>query len=190
MRWVLVIAAVSHIAWAATSDATPADRRSFDFPALVISGRAPKTYTARAPSPSTPTNQMNGTRAIVVGSILMAIAVSMGAFGAHGLQDLLGRLDTAATFETAVRYHAWHALGLIGLGMLTNRKVPTERGRLVGWMLVFGIVTFSGSLYGLALEPSAKWLGPVAPFGGTALIASWIGFAHVAANLKGGEDEG
>ena len=49
----------------------------------------------------------------------MAIAVALGAFGAHGLKDKLVQLDTLETFHTAVRYQAWHALGLMLLGVLT-----------------------------------------------------------------------
>lgn len=126
---------------------------------------------------------MNGSRAIFIGALWMTLAVGLGAFGAHGLADVLDRLDTADTFQTAVRYQAWHSLGLIALGLLTLEPRRAQLGRAVGWLFVGGIVCFSGSLVVLALEPSATWLGPVTPIGGALFLAGWVGFASVALKL-------
>jgi uncharacterized membrane protein YgdD (TMEM256/DUF423 family) len=126
---------------------------------------------------------MNQSRALLAGSVLMAIAVALGAFGAHGLKDKLVQLDTLETFHTAVRYQAWHALGLMLLGVLTVAPERAALGRRVGWLFVIGIACFSGSLYGLALEPSMKWLGPITPLGGGLFLAGWLGMARVALAL-------
>jgi uncharacterized membrane protein YgdD (TMEM256/DUF423 family) len=126
---------------------------------------------------------MNQDRALVVGALLMGLAVALGAFGAHALKDTLVRLGTLDNWHTAVRYQAWHALALILLGVLTLDPARHDLGRRVGWMLPAGTLLFSGSLYGLALEPSATWMGPITPLGGALLIAAWLGFARLGARL-------
>jgi uncharacterized membrane protein YgdD (TMEM256/DUF423 family) len=108
-----------------------------------------------------------------VASILLAVAVGLGAFGAHGLK---GRLDaySMGIYEKAVFYHFVHALG-----MLIASLVPFVRPAgtiLAGWAcvgLLVGIVLFSGSLYALALT-GIRSLGMVTPLGGIAFILGWI----------------
>jgi uncharacterized membrane protein YgdD (TMEM256/DUF423 family) len=123
---------------------------------------------------------MNSHKALAVGALWMGVAVALGAFGAHALKDELQRTDHLETWHTAVRYQAWHALALVALGLMTSRPGTAGSGRWVGWMLLLGSLCFSGSLYGLSLEPSATWLGPVTPLGGMLLILAWLGFARVA----------
>ena len=77
-----------------------------------------------------------------------------------------------AVWHTAVQYHAWHALGLLAIGLY----VESSWVKAAGWLLIAGIVLFSGSLYALALGAS-KGLGIVTPFGGAAFILGWIAFA-------------
>lgn len=77
-----------------------------------------------------------------------------------------------AVWQTAVQYHAWHALGLLAVGL----SVESTWVKAAGWLLLGGIVLFSGSLYALALG-APKGLGAVTPFGGVAFIAGWIVFA-------------
>lgn len=113
----------------------------------------------------------------------MGLAVALGAFGAHALKDTLLRLETLDLWHTAVRYQAWHALALILLGVLTKIPEPCTEGRTTGLLLFAGALFFAGSLYGLALEPSATWLGPVTPLGGLLLLAGWAGFARLGARL-------
>lgn len=100
-----------------------------------------------------------------VGALCLAIAVGTGAFGAHGLRS---RLDAYSldVWEKAVLYHFVHALGLLMLSQLSTN-------RLVGWLLLVGIVLFSGSLYLLALTGN-RMLGAVTPLGGVAFIAAWV----------------
>ncbi len=122
---------------------------------------------------------MNGRKALALGALWMAIAVALGALGGHALKDQLVAAEKLETWHTAVRYHAWHALGLLLLGSLTRVGELAERGGLVGWMFLVGSLCFSGSLYVLSLEPSATWMGPVTPLGGLLLILGWLGFARL-----------
>jgi uncharacterized membrane protein YgdD (TMEM256/DUF423 family) len=109
-----------------------------------------------------------------LGCLFAGFAVAAGAFGAHFLK---GILDTSmlATFETAVRYQMYHALGLCIVSLAIERN-PTRRFMTVGWLFTAGILLFSGSLYGLSLG-GWRWLGPVTPLGGAAFIAGWAVFA-------------
>ncbi|MFN0061290.1 MAG: DUF423 domain-containing protein [Myxococcaceae bacterium] len=105
------------------------------------------------------------------------LAVVAGAFGAHALRDRVTP-SLLAAFETGARYHAYHALALLGLGLLA-RAAPS---RWVVWSGAFfsaGILLFSGSLYALSLSGLSA-LGAVTPIGGLALMAGW-GFLALAA---------
>jgi uncharacterized membrane protein YgdD (TMEM256/DUF423 family) len=106
----------------------------------------------------------------VLGAVLAATAVAAGAFGAHGLKDRLSA-DDLDTFQTAARYHMYHALALLAVGYAAQRF----GGGLVtasGWLFLAGVVLFSGSLYILALS-GVRALGAVAPIGGVCLLAGW-----------------
>lgn len=113
--------------------------------------------------------------ALVIAAAAMFLAVALGAFGAHALR---GRLtpEMVGVWQTAVQYHAWHALAIMGVGILLQQW--PERGLLgiAGWLFVAGIVLFSGSLYTLALT-GLRGLGAVTPFGGVAFLAGWIAVA-------------
>ena len=107
------------------------------------------------------------------GAILLALAVMMGAFGAHGLRD---RLDTYSMgiWEKAVFYHFVHALGILIASFLP--KTGTFSEFATAWvctLLLAGIVLFSGSLYLLAVT-GTRWLGAITPLGGISFIAAWL----------------
>ena len=108
------------------------------------------------------------------GAILGAIAVSLGAFGAHALKKSLeasGRLDT---FETAVKYQFYHALALVLVGMLIqNMPNNTKFLDYSGYSFLVGVFIFSGSLYAICFTGITKF-GAIAPIGGLALIAGWL----------------
>jgi uncharacterized membrane protein YgdD (TMEM256/DUF423 family) len=109
----------------------------------------------------------------------MALAVGLGAFGAHGLR---GRLDAYAmgVYEKAVFYHFIHGLGLLIISFLP--KTGTFSETATAWvctLLLLGILLFSGSLYALALSGN-RMLGAVTPFGGIAFIAAWLALAWFA----------
>ncbi|QKT04523.1 DUF423 domain-containing protein [Ectothiorhodospiraceae bacterium 2226] len=109
---------------------------------------------------------------VSVGAFAALLGVAMGAFAAHGLESRLLDLGYAEVFETAVRYHMWHALGLILIGALHKQR-PTLYLAWAGWLMAFGVVLFSGSLYILALSGETGW-GAVAPIGGTAFLMAWL----------------
>lgn len=98
------------------------------------------------------------------------LAVALGAFGAHGLKDVLTRNEATAIWQTAVLYHLVHAAVLLGLAL----AAPRRRGPW--WFVLIGIVLFSGSLYAMALA-RARWLGPVTPLGGVCFLVGWAWLA-------------
>jgi uncharacterized membrane protein YgdD (TMEM256/DUF423 family) len=121
---------------------------------------------------------MNARHTLIAAAIALASAVGFGAFGAHALR---ARLDAAAmaVYQTAVQYHFWHALGLLGVALLMLHWPSSGRLGWVAGLLVAGLVLFCGSLYALVLT-GATWPGMVAPAGGLAFIAAWLMLAAVA----------
>lgn len=117
---------------------------------------------------------MNHRNVLLAAGILGLTGVALGAFGAHALRALLLERGTANAWETAVRYQLWHAIGLLGLAVWLRQTSPKPE-RLLAWAAgcwVAGVIVFSGSVYALALG-GPRWLGPVTPLGGTALMAGW-----------------
>lgn len=109
---------------------------------------------------------------LIVGSIAMALAVALGAFGAHGLKEMLSE-DMLDIFETGVRYHFYHAIGLLIIGIIAHWLPDSSMLQWSGWLMVAGIVIFSGSLYILSIS-GIRWLGAVTPIGGLCFIVGWI----------------
>ena len=116
--------------------------------------------------------------AIAGAALLMAAAVALGAFGAHALKSRVTP-DALALWQTAVNYHAWHALGLLAVGMLMTQFPKTRRLEATAWLFVAGIALFCGSLYALAVG-APRAVGIVTPFGGIAFIAGWLLLAWTA----------
>ena len=102
---------------------------------------------------------------IAAGAFTAFSSVALGAFGAHGVKT---RVDAEhlAIWNTAVHYHALHAVALFAFGIWRER---TPGNNFAGYAFLAGIVLFSGSLYGLALG-GPTWLGPVTPLGGLAFL--------------------
>jgi len=120
-------------------------------------------------------------RWIVIGAIVSALAVALGAFEAHGLESAIeGRVEdpakNAANWGTGSRYMMYHGLGIVLLGITMNVKRTNRMLSIVGYLFVVGVVLFSGSLFVLALT-DIKIMGAVVPFGGLAMIVGWICFA-------------
>lgn len=110
-------------------------------------------------------------RPILMSGALMALfGVAIGAFGAHGLKSFLSEQMLAA-FETGVRYHLIHALGMISAG-LSLAFVPLRQFKWAGWAFFLGVVLFSGSLYVMSIS-GVRGLGIVTPFGGLCFIVGW-----------------
>lgn len=144
---------------------------------------------------------MTGKSWIACGGLLAAAAVACGALGAHGLDSSLrnetetrvrdNRLkgeerDKAfaeterriANFETAVRYHMYHALAVILTGIVALRR-PSAAAQTAGWLFIAGVVLFSGMLYGWVLFQSRS-LAMIVPVGGVAFIIGWLALARAA----------
>ena len=115
--------------------------------------------------------EMNARLALTLAGIFMFVAVALGAFGAHALR---GQLDPQMTvvWQSAVQYHAWHALALLGVGSLLVHWPHKRALALAGWLFAAGIVLFAGSLYAVALT-GVRSLGMVTPIGGVAFLAGW-----------------
>ncbi|PTM05321.1 MAG: DUF423 domain-containing protein [Bacteroidetes bacterium] len=103
-----------------------------------------------------------------------AIAVILGALGAHALKGQLSA-ESLESFKTGVRYQMWHALALAFLALLPSKEFGL---RWTKTLWIFGIILFSGSIYLLSIAPifdfNFRFLGPITPLGGIALILGWI----------------
>ncbi|MEO9475800.1 MAG: DUF423 domain-containing protein [Cyclobacteriaceae bacterium] len=108
---------------------------------------------------------------LLAGAIFSLASVAIGAFGAHGLKNILEANQRIDTFETAVLYQMFHALGLLFLGLWSSKK-PNKLITYSAFLFVIGILIFSGSLYILSVF-NISWLGAVTPFGGLSFIAGW-----------------
>ncbi len=107
---------------------------------------------------------------IRIGAVSAALAVGLGAFGAHGLRDSLTpeRLDV---WRTAAHYHLVHSVALVAIAAAAGTPFGLRSTSL--WLILVGIVVFAGSLYALCLTDT-RALGAVTPIGGLAFIAGWL----------------
>lgn len=109
---------------------------------------------------------------LLLGAANALLGVILGAFGAHALKSRLAE-NLIQIWQTGVEYHFYHALGLILVGILCLHWPASAWLRSSGWLMLAGIVIFSGSLYLLCLT-NMRWLGMVTPLGGLAFIAAWL----------------
>ncbi len=112
-----------------------------------------------------------------IAAVLLALAVILGAFGAHGLKARLDTLGTAAIWEKAAFYHLVHALGILIVSIIPSTPLlPRTAVEPVCWLLFIGILLFSGSLYVLAVT-GTRALGAITPIGGVSFIVGWVWLA-------------
>ena len=111
---------------------------------------------------------------LILGGLNAALVVLLGAFGAHALKARLSA-EMLAVYQTGVHYHLFHALGLIAVGLVATQIPASAYLKWSGWLMLAGIILFSGSLYVLSVS-GLRWLGMITPFGGVAFIAAWIVF--------------
>jgi uncharacterized membrane protein YgdD (TMEM256/DUF423 family) len=116
------------------------------------------------------------------GALSALIGVGMGAFGAHGLKNILSP-ELLAVYQTGVNYQMWHALGLIGIALMRQQFSESKLLIWSGWLMLFGILLFSGSLYLLAIL-NLKWLGMLTPIGGVSFIVAWVLIAIFASKKQ------
>lgn len=132
---------------------------------------------------------------ITLGATLAGLAVAMGAFAAHGLDKVFAEKYAGQTrivtghavplaekflrdFKTGAEYQMYHALGLIAVGLMAERRA-SRSAHVAGWCFLLGVLLFSGSLYVLTLTGVTKW-GMVTPFGGVLFLVGWAALALAA----------
>ena len=122
---------------------------------------------------------------VTLGAVSGAVAVVAGAFGAHGLTNILER-DALGVFRTASNYQLIHSLVLCLIGVWLDSPSGSASGRRwlrwAGWLMLIGIIGFSGSLYLLALLGGSGmgWVGPLTPIGGLCFVVGWLTLAGAA----------
>ncbi|MFT5237164.1 MAG: uncharacterized membrane protein YgdD (TMEM256/DUF423 family) [Flavobacteriaceae bacterium] len=118
-------------------------------------------------------------------SILAAVAIGLGAFGAHGLRDIISA-KALSSFETGVRYQMYHSLALLVIGF--TMSIPANTRKWVFRFFIFGIILFSGSIYLLSfkeiLTSNLAFLGPITPIGGLLLIVGWLRLLYGILKVK------
>lgn len=117
-------------------------------------------------------------RLCAIAALLLALATVTGALASHALKTRLD-LYQYGVLQTAVDYQFFHALGLLGLGLLLDR-LPLRLLRVAGWLLVIGVLLFCGSLY-LLVAGAPRLVGVLTPIGGVALICGWCLTAYAVA---------
>ena len=125
---------------------------------------------------------MNARRCLMVGAMLGALGVALGAFGAHGLKGRLEKsglpeveqLKDLRNWETAVRYQLVHAIMLVLVALWARQNTtPRPALRIAGNLFTAGVLIFSGCLYVLVLT-GVDQLGMIVPIGGVSLLAGWV----------------
>jgi uncharacterized membrane protein YgdD (TMEM256/DUF423 family) len=127
-------------------------------------------------------------RELVLIGVLGAVAVSLGALGAHALKNKLPggliTVDQLNGFDTGVKYHMYHTITML-IVVLLNNRFPNKLFRISYWLFFAGIIMFSGSLYflctrGLFGMEGLRVLGPITPIGGLCFVAGWLTLAVAA----------
>ena len=112
---------------------------------------------------------------IAIAAVNLALAVALGAFGAHGIKAIASP-EQMAWWLTGTQYFFYHALSLLLVGILIKLGYTTSTP---AWLLQIGLIIFSGSLFAMTLG-TPRWLGPITPIGGTLMIIGWIWLAVTA----------
>ena len=115
---------------------------------------------------------------IGIAAINLAIAVALGAFGAHGLKSMVNT-QQLKWWHTATLYLFIHALGLLLVGLLIRLNYATQA---TAWLIQVGVIIFAGSLYAMTLG-APRWFGAITPIGGVLMIAGWVWLAITAFRL-------
>lgn len=119
---------------------------------------------------------------LMLGAINAFLCVAFGAFGAHGLKQILSA-EMLTVYQTGVQYHFYHSLGLIIVGLVLLQFPKSKPVLLSGWLMLGGIVLFSVSLYALSLT-EIRALGAITPLGGIAFLSAWLLLAYGVKNTK------
>lgn len=109
---------------------------------------------------------------IIIGAINAFLAVALGAFGAHGLANKL-EPKYLEIWKTGVTYQMFHAFGILAVGLLLGKVANSALFTWSGWLMLIGIILFSGSLYVLSVT-KISILGAITPLGGVGFLAAWV----------------
>ncbi|MER1998865.1 MAG: DUF423 domain-containing protein [Lysinibacillus sp.] len=120
--------------------------------------------------------------AIISGAIHGFLAVALGAFGAHALEDILTTYGEGI-WNTAVQYQMFHAGGLLVVGLLAHVLGYKKSLKVATWCMNLGVVFFSGSLFALALTEIGP-LGAITPIGGVLFLTAWISIIIAVKNYR------
>lgn len=107
-----------------------------------------------------------------IAAFLLALAIAIGAFGAHGLKSIVSS-EMLKIYNTGVQYHFYNTLGLMVLSIIINFKNNIKKLIVSSWLIITGLSIFSFSLYFLVLL-NIPFLGAITPIGGTLLIIAWV----------------
>jgi len=108
---------------------------------------------------------------LILGSLNTLLCIALGAFGAHGLKQILST-DMLTVYHTGVQYHFYHAFGMIVIGLLLMHFPKSRWLPISGWLMMTGIILFSFSLYVLSIS-GIRSLGMITPFGGVSFMSAW-----------------
>lgn len=115
----------------------------------------------------------------IAGVVLIVLSIILGAMGAHALKEVYKlEPEQLNAFETGVRYQIYHGLAFLAIPLIYS-KLQTS-GRAVFFLLLFGVILFSGSIYGLTIaninhvDSVKKVFGPITPLGGVLMIIGWV----------------
>ncbi len=114
---------------------------------------------------------MDNRMILLSGAIFMALAVLLGAFGAHALKTNLSP-EMMQVYKTGIEYQFYHALGLLLIGLI-GFQIQSKYIKWSGTLISIGIIIFCGSLYILALS-GFEWIGAITPIGGLSFVAGWV----------------
>ncbi|WP_456273002.1 DUF423 domain-containing protein [Bacillus sp. AK031] len=109
---------------------------------------------------------------IIIGAINAFLSVALGAFGAHALEGKISQ-KYIDTWNTGVLYQMFHSIGILIVGVLAGNIAASSLLNWSGWLMLIGIILFSGSLYILSLS-GIKVLGAITPLGGVAFLIAWV----------------
>ena len=120
---------------------------------------------------------MSGNARILVpiGALALFVATVLGAYGTHGVQGTVDARSWSA-YQVAVQYQFFHGLGIIAAAIVADRFPRSRWIALSGWILLFGVVAFCGSIYATTLGAPQR-IGVLAPIGGVGLMAGWLSLA-------------
>ena len=104
---------------------------------------------------------------VMTGGIVGFVGVALGAFGAHGLKDILSQ-EMLEIYKTGVFYQLIHAVAILTIGLFSKEKLLISAS-----FFLIGIILFSCSLFAYSLT-QIKVLTFITPLGGISFLIGWL----------------